>query len=93
MNNTDSHPRVLSLSSASTPLTSTANTPMTQSRRQSVEGENFHQEDKTSKTLNGSIKKMWKEIKQHAIEHHRSVNMAYQASYGAGTHARFGAAV
>lgn len=67
---------------------------MTQSRRPSQDGEYFAAaEDKTHKTLKGAMNKMWKEIKQHAVEHHRSVNMAYQASYGAGTHARFQSSV
>jgi hypothetical protein len=42
------------------------------------------QEEKTHHSLNASIKKMWKEIKHHASEHHKSVNAAYAASYGAG---------
>jgi hypothetical protein len=94
MNNLDSHPRVLSLSSATSPRstnasTPAANTPLTQSRRQSRESAHdahhfVASQEKTHKTLNGSIKKMWKDIKQHAVEHHRSVNAAYRAQYGAG---------
>jgi hypothetical protein len=94
MNNFDSHPRVLSLSGASTPRVSStstpsATTPLEQSRRPSHDSahEAHHfvaSQEKTHKTLNGSIKKMWKEIKHHAAEHHRSVNAAYQAQYGAG---------
>ena len=88
MNNIDSHPRVLSLSSAS-PNTSTSSTPATQSTRASHESAHdahhfVNQQENTHKTLNGSIKKMWKEIKHHAAEHHRSVNAAYRAQYGAG---------
>ncbi|OAL02486.1 hypothetical protein IQ06DRAFT_375285 [Phaeosphaeriaceae sp. SRC1lsM3a] len=96
MNTTDSHPRILSLSSphsstASTPSSTTpaANTPLTQSGRPSHESAHdahhfVASQEKTHKTLNGSIKKMWKQVKQHAVEHHRSVNAAYQAQYGAG---------
>jgi hypothetical protein len=95
MNNLDSHPRVLSLStsrspsSTSTPQASNTATPVTQSRRASHESaHDAHHfialQDKTSNTLNGSIKKIWKEIKHHAAEHHRSVNMAYRAQYGGG---------
>jgi hypothetical protein len=79
------HPRILSLSAES----SVASTPLTQSRRASQESQHqahhfVNLEDKTNKTLNQSIKKMWKEIKHAASEHHRSVNAAYEASYGAG---------
>ncbi|CAO2649552.1 Nn.00g069370.m01.CDS01 [Neocucurbitaria sp. VM-36] len=86
MSITEYHPRVLSLSAASTP---SAQTPATQSRRTSHESAHdahhfVSQQQKTEKTLNMSVKKMWKDIKHHAAEHHRSVNAAYQASYGAG---------
>jgi hypothetical protein len=96
MNNTDSHPRILSLSSSSyiPTLSSNAssnayNTPTTQSRRASHESAHdahhfVSAQEKTHRTLNGSIKKMWKDIKHHAAEHHRSVNAAYQAQYGGG---------
>lgn len=87
MNTTDSHPRVLSLSTPSTsPSTpSSATTPQTQSRRPSHDADHFvASQEKTHRTLNGSIKKMWRDIKHHAAEHHRSVNAAYQAQYGAG---------
>jgi hypothetical protein len=99
MNNMDSHPRVLSLSSTSSPMNSmsstpAANTPLTQSRRPSHESAHdahhfVNAQEKTHKTLNGSIKKLWKDIKHHASEHHKSVNAAYQAQYGAGANARF----
>jgi hypothetical protein len=77
-------------------MDSTSSTPATQSRRPSHESAHdahhfVNSEEKTHKTLNGSIKKMWKEIKHHAAEHHRSVNAAYQAQYGAG--ARLGSAL
>lgn len=92
MNNADSHPRVLSLSAGSS-ATSTpfAATPVSQSRRVSHDFENgatnfASQQEKTHKTLNQSIKKMWKDIKHHAAEHHRGVNAAYHASYGCGTY-------
>ena len=79
------HPRILSLSAES----SVASTPLNQSRRASVESQHqahhFVHNDHTSKRLNQSIKKMWREIKHAAVEHHRSVNAAYEASYGAGT--------
>jgi hypothetical protein len=92
MNNLDSHPRILSLSSSSsssTPNTSTAATPITQSTRASHESaHDAHHfvaaQDKTSKTLNDSIRKMWSQVKNHAVEHHRSVNAAYRAQYGGG---------
>jgi hypothetical protein len=90
MNNMDSHPRVLSLSSSSTtPRATPSTTPFDQSRRASHESaydaHHFvNQEEKTQHKLNASIKKMWKDIKQHAAEHHKSVNMAYAVSYGAG---------
>jgi hypothetical protein len=89
MNNLDSHPRVLSLSASSSPNSTNASTPAAVSRRASRESaHDAHHfvaaQEKTHKTLNGSIKKMWKDIKQHAVEHHRSVNAAYAAQYGAG---------
>jgi hypothetical protein len=89
MNNFDSHPRILSLSSASTPSSSIPTTPFSQSRRQSHESahdaHNFvNQEEKTQHKLNLSIKKMWEGVKKHAVEHHKSVNAAYMASYGCG---------
>ncbi|KAH7087613.1 hypothetical protein FB567DRAFT_349432 [Paraphoma chrysanthemicola] len=92
--NIDSHPRVLSLSantsSASTPMTSGAATPMESRRASHESAHDAHHfvsaEEKTHKTLNGSIKKMWKDIKHHAAEHHRSVNAAYRAQYGAGAY-------
>lgn len=80
----DSHPRLLSLSANS----SAASTPLTQSRRASHEStHDAHQlahEEKTNSKLNLSIKKMWKGIKNHAVEHHHSVNAAYEATHGAG---------
>jgi hypothetical protein len=94
MNNMDSHPRVLSLSSSSgTPLatpSSIPTTPFSQSRRHSHESAHdpHHfaaQEEKTQHKLNLTVKKLWKDIKQHAAEHHKSVNAAYMASYGYGT--------
>ncbi|KAH4068261.1 hypothetical protein HBI23_204140 [Parastagonospora nodorum] len=90
MSITDYHPRILSLSSSTPSPSSTAtHTPTTQSRRPSHESaHDAHHfvaaQDKTHKTLNGSIKKMWREIKHHAVEHHKSVNAAYHASYGGG---------
>jgi hypothetical protein len=39
---------------------------------------------KTEKNLNSSIKKLWKQVKVAAQEHHRSVNAAYEATHGAG---------
>jgi hypothetical protein len=92
--NTEYHPRILRLSSGyNTPTTSTSSsvapTPTQQSRRPSHSSTHKNDfataDDKTHKTLNGSIKKMWNDIKQHAADHHRSVNVAYAASYGAGT--------
>ncbi|KAH7386935.1 hypothetical protein DE146DRAFT_759344 [Phaeosphaeria sp. MPI-PUGE-AT-0046c] len=91
MNTTDSHPRILSLSSPQSSMAPTpaATTPLEQSRRPSHESAHdahhfVASQEKTHRTLNGSIKKMWKDIKNHAVEHHRSVNAAYQAQYGAG---------
>ncbi|KAI8940921.1 hypothetical protein NX059_002178 [Plenodomus lindquistii] len=86
----DSHPRVLSLSGPSPSANSSVtSTPFEHSRRQSHESAHdvhhfVKQEKKTHNMLNQSIKKMWKDIKHHATEHHRSVNAAYQAQYGAG---------
>jgi tRNA A37 threonylcarbamoyladenosine synthetase subunit TsaC/SUA5/YrdC len=93
MNNTDAHPRILSLSSATTtPTLSTSATPSSHPHTRRASHESAHdahhfiamQEEKTHHSLNASIKKMWKEIKHHAAEHHKSVNAAYAASYGAG---------
>jgi hypothetical protein len=88
MNNLDCHPRIMSLSSASTP-SSIPTTPFSQSRRQSHESAHdahhfVNQEEKTQHKLNLSIKKMWEGVKKHAVEHHKSVNAAYMASYGYG---------
>ncbi|RAR06872.1 hypothetical protein DDE82_003104 [Stemphylium lycopersici] len=92
MNNTDSHPRVLSLSS---PSSSIPATPAAHSRRESIDSahdahhfvalaqQQQHENDaKTHHKVNLSIKKMWDGVKKHASEHHRSVNAAYMASYG-----------
>lgn len=62
-------------------------TPLEQSRRPSRESAHkthhfVKQEEKTHNTINQSIKKMWKDIKHHAIEHHRSVNATCQAQWG-----------
>ncbi|KAF1850926.1 uncharacterized protein K460DRAFT_361681 [Cucurbitaria berberidis CBS 394.84] len=87
MSITDYHPRILSLASGGSSIIST---PTHQSRRESHESAydahhfTSQQQLKTENTLNQSIKKMWKEIKHAAAEHHKSVNAAYQASYGAG---------
>ncbi|KAF1362014.1 hypothetical protein EJ07DRAFT_109032 [Lizonia empirigonia] len=93
MNNTDFHPRILSLSTGSSASTSAAATPTTQSRRASHDSQHeayhFANLGKTDKTLNSSIKKLWKGIKHAAVEHHRSVNAAYEATHGVG--ARIGA--
>lgn len=97
MNNLDSHPRVLSLSAGSSHKTSAdtsiVSTPITRSRRASYDSEHdahhFINLGKTEKTLNSSIKKLWRDIKHAAAEHHRSVNAAYEATHGAG--ARIGA--
>ncbi|USP75771.1 hypothetical protein yc1106_03045 [Curvularia clavata] len=93
MNNSDCHPRVLSLSS--TPSSSIPATPAAHSRRASHESahdahhfvalqQQQENEAKAQHKLNLSIKKMWEGVKKHASEHHRSVNAAYMASYGCG---------
>ncbi|KAF3035933.1 hypothetical protein E8E12_005080 [Didymella heteroderae] len=93
MSNMDSHPRILSLSSASGPRTasnssSIVSTPATQSTRVSHDSQHdahhFVNMNKTEKNLNSSIKKLWKQVKVAAQEHHRSVNAAYEATHGAG---------
>lgn len=87
MNNMDSHPRVLSLSAGSG-SSSIVSTPVSQSRRVSNDSahdaQHFVNMNKTDSKLNASIKKLWKEIKQAAVEHHRSVNAAYEATHGGG---------
>ncbi len=93
--NTEFHPRIMAFHTDSTAPNSTsstpqAQTPVAQSRRESLDGgaarnaSVVEQQEKTHKSLNQSIKKMWKEVKQHAAEHHRSVNNAYEATHGAG---------
>jgi hypothetical protein len=97
MNNLDSHPRLLSLSAGSTNTPSIVSTPRTHtpldSRRASHESQHdahhFINLGKTETTLNSSIKKLWKDFKHAAAEHHRSVNAAYEATHGGG--ARIGA--
>lgn len=89
MNNMDSHPRVLSLSAASgSHSSSIVSTPTTQSRRPSHDSQHdahyFVNMGKTERTLNSTIKKLWKDIKHAAAEHHRSVNAAYEATHGGG---------
>lgn len=93
MNNMDSHPRVLSLSTGSSYASSivptpTASTPTTQSQRASTDSQHaahhFVNLGKTEKSLNSSIRKLWREVKEVAREHHRSVNAAYEATHGAG---------
>ena len=96
MNNSDCHPRVLSLTSASsTPSSSIPATPATHSRRASHDSahdahhfvamqQQQENEAKAQHKLNLSIKKIWEGVKKHASEHHRSVNAAYMASYGCG---------
>jgi hypothetical protein len=93
MSNLDCHPRVLSLSAGSSANSSIVSTPITQSRRVSHDSQHdahhFVNLGKTEKTLNSSIKKLWKDFKHAAAEHHRSVNAAYEATHGTG--ARLGA--
>lgn len=94
MSNIDSHPRILSLSSSSSVPKSTSNsssivsTPVSQSRRVSHDSQHdahhFVNLGKTEKNSNSSIKKLWKQVKVAAQEHHRSVNAAYEATHGAG---------
>lgn len=94
MSNMDSHPRILSLSSASgvrasSNSSSIVSTPATQSARVSHDSQHdahhfVNLNSKTEKNLNSSIKKLWKQVKVAAQEHHRSVNAAYEATHGAG---------
>ncbi|KAJ4379220.1 hypothetical protein N0V86_005265 [Didymella sp. IMI 355093] len=100
MSNMDSHPRVLSLSSSSGPRTtsnssSIVSTPVTQSRRVSHDSQHdahhfVNLNNKTERNLNSSIRKLWKQVKVAAAEHHRSVNAAYEATHGAGRPAAIG---
>lgn len=93
MSNMDSHPRILSLSSASgvrasSNSSSIVSTPASQSARASHDSQHdahhFVNMNKTEKNLNSSIKRLWKSVKVAAQEHHRSVNAAYEATHGAG---------
>lgn len=61
-------------SATSTPTSSGMNTP-DQTRPSSP----VHHEHSQS-----TMKKLWKDIKHHVAEHHRSVNLAYASYYAAG---------
>ncbi|KAJ4989435.1 hypothetical protein SVAN01_05160 [Stagonosporopsis vannaccii] len=91
MNNMDSHPRVLSLSSSThspstvpTPTHSYGTTPRASTDSQHAAHHFVNLGGKTERSLNSSIRKLWREVKEVAREHHRSVNAAYEATHGAG---------
>ncbi len=91
MNNLDAHPRLLSLSTPSTSQSpSIVQTPHIRSRRASHDSQHDAHyfvnlgATKTERTLNSSIKKLWRDVKEAAKEHHRSVNAAYEATHGCG---------
>lgn len=98
MNNMDSHPRILSLSSSSssthTPCTvptaspsgtqSYGTTPRLSTDSQHAAHHFVNLNHKAEGRLNSSIRKLWREVKEVAREHHRSVNAAYEATHGAG---------
>ncbi|KAH6622432.1 hypothetical protein C7974DRAFT_377986 [Boeremia exigua] len=100
MNNIDSHPRLLSLStppSSSRPSSIVPTTHTPSPRRSHDSQHDAHHfahlsahlhSTKAESGFQTSLRRLWSGVKEVAREHHRSVNAAYEATHGAGAGVR-----